>query len=58
LAEAEANANHTLQELNEFRESGVLSNLEKENHQLEQENHQLEQEIKYPFITTIIYIYF
>jgi len=46
LAEAEANANHTLQELNEFRESGVLSNLEKENHQLEQENHQLEQEIK------------
>ena len=43
------NTNHTQQELEELRQSGLLSNLEKENNQLDKENSELEQEVKYPF---------
>jgi len=46
LETTKENTNHTQQELEELRQSGLLNNLEKENSQLDKENSELEQEVK------------
>jgi len=46
LETAKESTNHTQQELEELRSSGLLSNLEKENNQLDKENSELEQKVK------------